>query len=162
MTISLIWAQDKNGGIGINNTIPWYIKEDFKHFKSTTISKTVIMGRKTWDSLPIKPLPQRKNIILTKSKIDISKHNDLDNNELIEISSFDRLDIGNMQKSNDEFIVIGGGQIYNLFIEYATKLYVTKIDKGYDCDTFAPQIPESFFVKNVDKRDGWQIITYTK
>ena len=69
MKIHLIWAQDNNGGIGQANQLPWKISEDLKHFKKLTLNSTVIMGRKTWDSLPIKPLPNRRNIILSRNTI---------------------------------------------------------------------------------------------
>ena len=65
--IHLIWAEDKNGGIGCNGKLPAY-SEDLKNFKSITMDSTIIMGRKTWDSLPIKPLPNRNNIILSSKK----------------------------------------------------------------------------------------------
>ena len=65
--IHLIWAQDENGGIGKNGQLPWHISEDLKNFKKITSNSTIIMGRKTWDSLPIKPLPNRENIVLSKS-----------------------------------------------------------------------------------------------
>ena len=68
MEIHLIWAQDKNGGIGKDGKLPWHISEDLKNFKKITSNHPVIMGRKTWDSLPIKPLPNRRNIILSNSK----------------------------------------------------------------------------------------------
>ena len=66
MNIQLTWAQDKKGGIGKNGKLPWHISEDLKNFKKLTTGHTIIMGRKTWDSLPVKPLPNRKNIILSK------------------------------------------------------------------------------------------------
>ena len=68
MKIHLIWAQDTNGGIGKNGKLPWHISEDLKKFKSLTYNSTVIMGRKTWDSLPIKPLPNRRNFVLSRQK----------------------------------------------------------------------------------------------
>ena len=64
MKIHLIWAQDEKGGIGKNGQLPWHIIEDLKNFKLLTKNSTIIMGRKTWDSLPIKPLPERENIVL--------------------------------------------------------------------------------------------------
>ena len=67
MEIHLIWAQDLNGGIGKDGKLPWHISEDLKNFKKITSNHPVIMGRKTWDSLPIKPLPNRRNIILSNS-----------------------------------------------------------------------------------------------
>ena len=68
MDIHLICAQDENGGIGQDGKLPWHISEDLKNFKALTVNSTIIMGRKTWDSLPIKPLPNRKNIILSRTK----------------------------------------------------------------------------------------------
>ena len=70
MEIHLIWAQEHDGGIGKNGQLPWYIPEDLKNFKKITLNSTIVMGRKTWDSLPFKPLPKRKNIIFTKNIID--------------------------------------------------------------------------------------------
>ena len=63
MEIHLIWAQDFEGGIGIDGKLPWHISEDLKNFKQLTLDTKIVMGRKTWESLPIKPLPQRKNIV---------------------------------------------------------------------------------------------------
>ena len=70
MKINLIWAQDYNGGIGKEGNIPWYISEDLKHFKKLTQNSIVIMGRKTWDSLPFKPLPSRRNIVLSSRNLN--------------------------------------------------------------------------------------------
>ena len=67
MKFHLIWAQDQNGGIGENGNLPWHISEDLKNFKFLTLNTTIIMGRKTWDSLPIKPLPKRNNIVLSSA-----------------------------------------------------------------------------------------------
>ena len=68
MEIHLIWAQDVKRGIGTNGKLPWHIPEDLKNFKKITSNATIIMGRKTWDSLPVKPLPNRRNIVLSKTK----------------------------------------------------------------------------------------------
>ena len=69
MKIHLIWAQDGNGGIGKNGKLPWHVSEDLKNFKKITLNSTVIMGRKTWESLPVKPLPNRENIVLSKTLV---------------------------------------------------------------------------------------------
>ena len=80
MEIHIIWAQDNNSGIGKNHKLPWHIPEDLKNFKNITKNNTIIMGRKTWDSLPIKPLPFRKNIVLSRKKIkDVECYNSVDN-----------------------------------------------------------------------------------
>ena len=70
MEIHLIWAQDFEGGIGIGGKLPWHISEDLKNFKQLTLDTKIVMGRKTWESLPVKPLPQRKNIVLSTQKQD--------------------------------------------------------------------------------------------
>ena len=89
--VHLIWAQDDNGGIGINGELPWHISSDLKNFKKITLNSTIIMGRKTWDSLPIKPLPKRKNIVLsTKKQNDVTTYN-----------SYKEC-INNIQKENSE------------------------------------------------------------
>lgn len=123
--ISMIVATDKNNCIGKNNTLPFNSKKDMKHFINMTKGKDVIMGRKTWDSLPKKPLSNRKNIIITRSNILKS-----DNKDVIYVNSLDEaLDI-----SKDPFI-IGGEQIYSQAEKYTDIIYQTvfpdiSIDKG--------------------------------
>jgi len=69
MKIHLIWAQDQNGGIGKDGKLPWNISEDLKNFKKLTLNSTILMGKHTWESLPIKPLPNRKNIVLSSQNM---------------------------------------------------------------------------------------------
>ena len=68
MEVHLIWSQDSNGGIGKDGKLPWHISEDLQNFKKITSNSTIIMGRKTWDSLPFKPLSNRRNIVLSRTK----------------------------------------------------------------------------------------------
>ena len=78
MEIHLIWAQENNGGIGKNGQLPWHIPEDLKNFKKLTLNSTIVMGRKTWESLPFKPLPKRRNIVFS-SRIfeDVETYNNI-------------------------------------------------------------------------------------
>ena len=79
MNIELIWAQDKNGGIGKGGKLPWHISEDLQNFKKITSGFPVVMGRKTWESLPLKPLPKRRNIVLSSQTIkDVEVYNSVD------------------------------------------------------------------------------------
>ena len=80
MDIHLIWAQDMNNAIGVDGNLPWYIPEDLKNFKKLTLNKPIVMGRKTWDSLKYKPLPRRRNLVLsTKHKIkDVETFNKIE------------------------------------------------------------------------------------
>ena len=138
MKIHLIWAQDSNGGIGKNGTLPWHISEDLKNFKKLTLHSPIIMGRKTWDSLPIKPLPKRRNIVLSRSI----------QNEVETYKSYDDC-MNAIKKDNIEKIfVIGGRSIYKLFFHNADFLHLTKIK------LLEPGINEffPFSMESIDKR----------
>ena len=129
MKIHLIWAQDKNGGIGYKGQLPWYIPEDLQNFKKLTLNSTILMGRKTWESLPIKPLPKRRNIVLTRKKN-------------LEVESYQSIDECLTKLTNDniyELFIIGGSTIYNSFIDKAEQLHITLIDeKTKHIDTIFP------------------------
>ena len=116
--IHLIWAQDENGGIGKNGQLPWHISEDLKNFKKITSNSTIIMGRKTWDSLPIKPLPNRENIVLSKSL-----HHNIQTYKSYE-ECLNELQIKNVKK----IFIIGGRSIYKLFYNDAKFLHITNIN----------------------------------
>ena len=152
MNINLIWAQDLNGGIGIKNQLPWYISEDLQNFKSLTVNSTIIMGRKTWDSLKIKPLPKRRNIVMSSNLIK-------------SVECYNSVDILlNEVKNISKIFVIGGSEIYKLFYSKSTELHITFIDKNVDnIDTFFPikisQIQKEF--KKITSIDLTKDAVYT-
>ena len=129
MNIHLVWAQDLDGGIGKNGKLPWHISADLQNFKKITLDSVIIMGRSTWDSLPFKPLPKRRNIILSKTKID---------NVEVYHSLNDCIDA--LKKEKIELVyIIGGETIYKQFFEFADFLHITFIDViTSDIDTFFP------------------------
>ena len=129
MNIHLIWAQEKDGGIGINNNLPWYISEDLKNFKKLTLDKPIIMGRKTWESLPTQPLPERRNVVLSSNSIlDVENYNSIDH--CIETLLKDEI---------KKIFVIGGAQIYRHFIHRSDELHITLIDVETEgIDTYFP------------------------
>ncbi|WP_028477606.1 dihydrofolate reductase [Nocardia sp. CNY236] len=131
-TIGLIWAQTVDGVIGSRNTIPWRLPEDMAHFKDVTWGHSVVMGRRTWDSLPAKfrPLPGRRNIVVSRQP-DWSAEGAERVGSVIE--AFDRT-------APDTVWVVGGSEIYCTAVDLATDLYVTEIDATIDGDTFAPPI----------------------
>jgi len=134
--ITIIVATDINNGIGKDNDLMWHLSEDLKRFKAITSGHTIIMGRKTWDSLPKKPLPNRKHIIISSSlKID-------DENVKVVSSPYEALTL--MDEKHENFI-IGGGQIYNLFLPFANKIELTKVLLEFDADTFFPEIDSSIW-----------------
>ena len=129
--ISMIAAMSKNRVIGKDNKLPWHIPEDLSWFKSQTINKTILMGRKTYESLG-KPLKNRNNLVLTKN-INYSAA------EGVKIYG----DIDSVLKENKELFIIGGQQIYELFLPYANKIYLTVIESEIDGDSFFPQLTEN-------------------
>jgi dihydrofolate reductase len=139
MQVNLIWAQDKNRVIGKDGVMPWHFSEDGKHFRKTTMGYPVIMGRKTWDSLParFKPLPGRLNVVISSdavtrenlSKIGCSPAKNL--HEALSICE---------QSGHHIVWVMGGAQIYAQALPLAHKLVVTEIDAEFEGDAFAPPL----------------------
>jgi dihydrofolate reductase len=132
--LSMIFACDERGAIGKEGNLPWRQSSDLKHFKRTTLNKTVVMGRKTWDSIG-RPLPNRRNIVMTRSGIDAE----------VEVMSFeDILDLS----EREEVMIIGGGEIYALFLEHAKEIHRTIIHTVVEgADAFAPEIePKGFYL----------------
>ena len=129
MKIHLIWAQDNNGGIGKKGKLPWHIPEDLKNFKKLTSGSTILMGRNTWESLPARPLPHRRNIVLSSKKVtDVECYTSIE--ECI-------------KKLNNEGInklfVIGGSTVYRNFINRADELHITDVDEmTQGIDTYFP------------------------
>ncbi|MFC4892371.1 dihydrofolate reductase [Pseudofrancisella aestuarii] len=134
--ISLIVAYDKNHGIGKENTLPWKLSEDLKNFKKITENNYIIMGRKTFDSIG-RPLPNRKNIILTRDK-EYKRDNCLVINDVQNVLNFAK------SKPHYEIFVIGGAQIYRQFVNLADRLYITEVDTEMtDLDAFFPEWDKS-------------------
>ncbi|KEI06152.1 dihydrofolate reductase [Clostridium botulinum] len=132
--ISFVVAVDKNNLIGKNNMLPWHLPCDLNHFKEITLkeSKTIIMGRKTFEALP-NILPGRKHILLTRNQ------NYVVNNTDVEII-YNITELTKFIKSHKEYFVIGGGKIFSMLLPYATKIYMTKIKHSFDGDTFFPKL----------------------
>lgn len=129
--ISIIVAIDENNGIGLNNNLLAYIPSDLKRFKAITTGHAVIMGKNTWLSLPKRPLPERKNIVVT------SKNGDIFDGATL-VHSIDEA-IG-LLPDDDESFVMGGASIYKQMFSLATRLYLTVIHKKFTADTFFPEI----------------------
>ncbi len=128
-TVSLIAAVANNMAIGLKGDMPWHIPEDLKHFKKLTTGFPVIMGRKTYESLPCGPLKNRKNIVITRKK-------SLDaDGVFVAANPREALELAN---SEEEVFIIGGGEIYNIFLPLADKIYLTEIDSEFPADTFFP------------------------
>ncbi len=129
--ISIIVAIANNNAIGKNGNLLIYLPEDLKWFKQNTLGHTIIMGRKTFESLPNGALPKRKNIVLSRNR-DFYAEN------IILINSIDEIE--KYVAKDEQCFVIGGAEIYKLFLPFAHKLYITRIYKDFDADVFMPQI----------------------
>ncbi len=134
--LELIAAIGKNNELGANNELIWRIKEDMKAFKSITMGKTMVMGRKTYESMP-KNLEGRKYLVLTNSNIVYPNAGT--------INDKDRF-LRNIENSDEDYIIVGGAQIYNLFINDVNVMYLTKIDAEYKlADAYFPKFNENEF-----------------
>lgn len=160
MNINMIFARSANGVIGNNNAMPWHLPEDLAHFKKLTLGSPVIMGRKTWDSLPTKfrPLPGRTNVVITR-QTGWQAEGAQTAGSLIDALAL-------CQLASDVWI-IGGAQIYAQAEPLASRIEVTHIDKIYQGDAFAPtlgsQWQESQKVAHVSSTGlNFSFITYTR
>jgi dihydrofolate reductase len=140
LPIALVAARAGNGVIGRSGALPWRLKSDLALFKATTLGKPVIMGRKTWDSLPKKPLPGRLNIVLTR---DLS----FEPKGAVAVQSFaEAVSMAREQAEEDgaeEVCVIGGAELYALAIPKAARLYLTEVDLDIEGDTHFPAFDEA-------------------
>ncbi|MBP2078282.1 dihydrofolate reductase [Oceanobacillus polygoni] len=133
--ISLLLAMDRNHVIGLNNEMPWHLPKDLRFFKEKTTGNTIIMGRKTYDSMG-GALPNRENVVLTKSKTDFPDHVKV-------IDQLQTVTEWNTNNPEKEYFIIGGGNIFNQVIDIADRMYITWIDEAFDGDTFFPKFSEN-------------------
>ena len=134
--ISLIAAMSKNRVIGKNNTLPWKLPEDFKFFKTKTQGKILIMGRKTFESLP-GHLPERFHIVISRSPIEA------DEEDVQFVTSLDKALLVAKKLTADwdkEIFIIGGGDIYKQTMNIADRIYLTIIDQEIEGDTYFPEV----------------------
>lgn len=144
--IGLIWAQAANGVIGRSNAIPWRIPEDMAHFRTVTAGATVLMGRRTWESLParFRPLPGRRNLVLTRDPSF-----EADGAEVVRsLESALGGDVGDVW-------VMGGADMYARTLPRADVIELTELRDAVHGDVFAPEIGPEWVVERRDPVDGW-------
>jgi dihydrofolate reductase len=146
MTVSLIWAQSASGVIGRDGGIPWRLPEDQDRFKELTMGHTIVMGRRTWESLPakVRPLPGRRNLVLTRDAGFRAEGAEV---------------IGSLEQALDADVwVIGGSQVYSLALPLAVRCEVTEVDVSLpreDDDVMAPLLDDGWLAADAD----WQVST---
>ncbi len=129
--ISMISALAKNRTIGKKNALPWHLPADLKHFKEKTTGKTIVMGLNTFKSVGERPLPNRKNVVLTDDK------NYQAPTGVVLAHSID--EVLEMTKNDGEIMISGGAMVYKQFLPMADRLYLTYIDHDFDGDIFFPE-----------------------
>ena len=128
--ITLIAALGLNNEIGLKNKLLWNISEDIQHFKSYTMGKVVVMGANTFASMDHKPLPGRKNIVISSQNLHC----------LVAVHAKNIEEALSIERCYDEIVIIGGESIYRQTINKADKLVITHIDETFEADTYFPQI----------------------
>ena len=141
--ISIIVAVSEDWGIGNDNKLLWNISEDLKRFKKLTFGNTVIMGKKTWESLPRRPLPGRENIVLTDNPQELIVNS---------VTAYSIEDALSKCEKGKEIFVIGGGSVYRQFMPLADRLYNTHVHRKAPADVFFPRI-DSVIWEVIEKKE---------
>lgn len=160
MPLNLIFARAANGVIGRDNALPWHLPEDLAHFKRTTLGCPVIMGRRTWDSLPprFRPLPGRQNIVLTRDPAWAAEGASRAGS-LAEALA--------LLPADQEVWVIGGAEVYAQALPLANRAVVTEIEQDFEGDAYAPQFGPGWTEVTRDTQQSssgltFSFVTYTQ
>jgi dihydrofolate reductase len=144
VSVRLVWAQAADGVIGSGGALPWHLPEDLRLFKALTLGSTVVMGRRTWESLPprFRPLPGRRNVVLSRTLDGAAAGVPV-------VTSVEQV------LGDDDLWVIGGGKVYAAFLPHADEAVVTEVDTVVDGDTWAPPLGEEWSSAARVPGDGW-------
>ncbi|MEO8889804.1 MAG: dihydrofolate reductase [Jatrophihabitantaceae bacterium] len=145
MTVGIEWAQSANGVIGRDGALPWHLPEDMAHFRELTRGATVVMGRRTWDSLPerFRPLPGRRNVVLTRDRAWRA-----DGAEVVHA-------VADAVAADGNVWVMGGAEIYAAALPFADVAVITELQDEFDGDTHAPELSDAWVATDTDPADGW-------
>lgn len=158
--LKLIVAIDKNRAIGKDGVMPWHISADLKYFKRVTLGCPVIMGRITWESLHVKPLPGRLNIVISKSPLELPAG-------VLKANSAEEA-LALCPEESTPF-VIGGASIYKLMLPLVSIMHITHVDGSFDADTWFPeinplewQVTNSEYLASTNEAPSCQFVVYTR
>jgi len=153
MDIIIIAAMSENRVIGINNALPWSLKADMEHFKKLTLGWPCVMGRKTWESLPKRPLPGRPNIVISRSLSDVTG---------AKVFPFLREAIDGCAGYEKVFIC-GGSSVYAEALGLANRIELTVMHRQYEGDAFFPEIDTAQWkITQTEDFDGFSFISYSR
>ncbi|SOE04207.1 dihydrofolate reductase [Blastococcus haudaquaticus] len=144
-SVALIWAQARDRVIGASGGLPWHLPEDLKLFRTLTTGSTVVMGRRTWESLPerFRPLPGRTNVVLTSDPAWTAD------------GARRAASVAEVLDTGQPLWVIGGGEVYSAFLPHADRLVVTDVDVAVEGDTWAPAIGAEWRRVSRTPEQGW-------
>lgn len=137
MIISMAIAMSKNRVIGVNNKLPWHLSDDLKNFKKITLNKTILMGRKTFESMGSNPLPNRKNIIVSKTLPSSSNY--------LVVRNLEEGILKAKELEEKELVIIGGGEIFKEAISLVDDLHLTVVDAEIEGDIYFPEVDLSSY-----------------
>lgn len=151
MKLHLIAAHDKNLVIGNQGKLPWRLPEDLKHFKETTMGYPILMGRGVFEEIGEKPLPGRRNVVLSRKKWD-------------NVESFSKIEHALIALSNEPVVfLIGGGQVYSQMIDLCEKMYITEVHGTYSGDVFFPEYRDQIGKKWIEiSREAYPTHTFVE
>ncbi len=158
MQLILIAAVARNRVIGKSNALVWRHREDMERFRRLTLGHAVLMGRKTWESLPerFRPLPERLNLILTRTPFETHS------NTAIAVTSIEQAREEAAKHGHTQLYVIGGGEVYLATIDRATRLEITEIEASLEGDTLFPEYLVGWVPLTREPRDGFAFSTFTR
>jgi dihydrofolate reductase len=160
--ISFVFAMDEQRGIGIDNRLPWRLPADLARFKQLTLNHTILMGRKTYDSIG-RPLPRRRNVVLTRDPSFQAEGCDI-------IHSLDEVVARYGGANEEELMVIGGTEVFKLLLPHADKMYITEIHHTFPADTWFPEVDPADWkavyretgLKNEDNPYDYEFVDYVR
>jgi dihydrofolate reductase len=145
----MIWAQAQDRCLGLDGALPWHLPEDLRLFRALTLGSTVVMGRRTWESLPARarPLPGRENIVLSTALAPPAPG--------VRVAASP----AEVLAAHEDFWVIGGASVYAAFLPHADAIVMTEIDARFDGDTWAPALDEGWRRNSRTPEEGWALST---
>jgi dihydrofolate reductase len=147
VTVGMVWAQARDGVIGADGGLPWHLPEDMALFRRLTTGSTVVMGRRTWESLPdrFRPLPGRTNVVLSSDRRWSAE------------GAQPAASVEQVLAEHGSFWVIGGGAVYAAFLPHADRLVVTDVDALVVGDTWAPPLDDGWVPTSRTPAEGWSV-----
>lgn len=142
MTVTIVVAIGENNAIGKDNQLLWYLPKDLRHFKTITNGHTVIMGRKTFESVG-KPLPNRRNLIITRNKELL-----IEGAEVLHTIE----EALALCKEDGEVFIIGGAEIYKMAMKHTDKIYLTVVHENFEADAFFPEIDKNIWMETASEK----------